>query len=563
MPLELPLTWVLFPVFAILIYWPCRNGPLIFDDHMILMRSEDKFRWSALKDWRRPIPTALIAFQRFWRKISPGHIQCRACEAALRQSLHFKNMFLHGVNAVLVSEIASLYIKDAWIAGLVFLVHPFAVHTTAYITGQASLLTSFFGFAAILSVLTFHPFLSLLFLAAAALSKEDGAGFGILAGILAFLTGQYLFALGLAAIGVRVFLWMWPELQKIQKNNGDDHMRIIGLPVSHPQPDHFWTVLLETALRWPIWFFGIGQSPYYGSGISVPSWKRSLCFGLFTGILGGSALAFPELRHPLLMVAVGPWWAYLFCRVPDQLFDYRNYPSLLGFALLWGMVLSVISPWFLVGVVAAFAVRSCLLSVVWSDAVLMWNEAAAHTAGERSRAFQEIGAHYKLRGDNFNAKMAFKDAIEANPKLAPAINNLAWVHMLENEPDQGIALMEHLVTTSPDYSLGWHDLGVMYQDKRPDDAIRCYQKAYELDPYQFRPLLNRIGLILFYQQKYDQAREWFDKALEVVPASHDYLFNKAITLQKEGKHADANSCFQKLPQPLRLSPEMIQPEMAR
>jgi len=80
-------------------------------------------------------------------------------------------------------------------------------------------------------------------------------------------------------------------------------------------------------------------------------------------------------------------------------------------------------------------------------------------------------------------------------------------------------------------------------DGKFEDAIKTYDKALEINPYE-EEILGSKGAALAELTKYDEAIEYYNIALEVNPKSL-YLFNKALALEKQEKYKEALECCNK------------------
>lgn len=400
------------------------------------------------------------------------------------------------------------------LAGALFVVHPFAVNTVGYIAARASIVSTLCGLAGVWAILAGYSWWSLLFLVLAMFAKEDGIAFAML--FVALGAWWNLPLMAVVAWGKR------GQILEFQKNNGDEIMARIGLPVSHPQPAHAWTVFVETVMRLGGWIIGAGRSPYHGSGIARPSWKCRALSLLTLSLWIVVALAVPV---PIAILLFGPWLVYLLIPVPDQLMEYRNYSMTAGFALLLAMLpLYIACPLLLL-----FAVYSHREATCWSDAKLLWERAMRSTSGDRSRAPQEIGAILKLRGQDAEAEPYLQLAVNWNSRLAPAVNNLAWIWIARGDT-RGLKLMESCVTEMPEYPMGVTELASMK---------------------------NQLGLQAFRTMSYAIAKHWFSRALDVRRDFMPYIYNRAVAMKVLGENAEPE--FQRLPRQMEGTREMIHP----
>jgi tetratricopeptide (TPR) repeat protein len=177
-----------------------------------------------------------------------------------------------------------------------------------------------------------------------------------------------------------------------------------------------------------------------------------------------------------------------------------------------------------------------------------------------SRALQELGAYWKLEGQTFVAEGCLKDALKKNPKLGPAMVNLAWIYADQGKLDEAIVEVKKCTELCPEYVGGWQDLGVMWSKKgRMIDAQVAFEKCYQLQPSH--QIANQIGLCATADKSHFNALKWFDKALNTAPGYVPYCWNKAMTLKALGRNeeADKYAAVSNL-QNVQLTTEMIRPD---
>lgn len=578
MDLTFPLMWIAYPFAALLCYIPCLNGPPLFDDLEVLENAAQyRFReWGYVRaSYRTPV-LASYAAQRIW----PGTMR----------SLHIGNTLIHALAAMVAAGIASaLRFGDetAFMAGLLYAVHPFAANTVAFISGRASIMSTLCGLTAVWTVLT--PGMAhwaILALGLSILSKEDGIGFFPLVFLIGILQGQTALAILLASAGAAFLVWHRRQLMIYLRGNGDEVMASIGLPRSHPQPRHGYTVLVETLLHLPLWLVGQGLSPYHGSGVRVPSPARlALAWGI-AAIAGALLVAAPI---PALILLAGPWTVYIVCRAPDQICEYRSYASLAGMVLLIAPLVDGVWAW--AAILGAAGAATAVRSSVWQSGIALWAAAARHSSGDPSRAHGELGAYFKIQGDHFRSEAALRDAIGINPRFGPALNNLAWIlwhrkvtaeaaavrYDQEEKPGsaawergraeafhrESLEIMTACTVRCPDYALGWQDLGKLYDgSNRYDEANACYQKSLTLEPRMVHAV-NRLGLAAFYEKRFDEAASSFERALQLQPGHFEFVYNRAVAWKHRGDAGGAKQEFLRLPQPCPITGNMIRLEFAQ
>jgi tetratricopeptide (TPR) repeat protein len=76
------------------------------------------------------------------------------------------------------------------------------------------------------------------------------------------------------------------------------------------------------------------------------------------------------------------------------------------------------------------------------------------------------------------------------------------------------------------------------------DAIACYDKAIEINPYYADAFYNK-GMALSATSKFAEAISSFDKAIEINPYYADAFYNKGMALSATSKFAEAIFSYEK------------------
>src|SRR5579884_45350 len=143
--------WLLIFAAALICYWPAMNGKPVWDDDVHLTRPwlqglDGLWRtWVQLGATQQYYPLLHSAFwveHRMWGDAVFGY--------------HLLNVLLHATAACLVVSIARrLSLAGAWLAGLIFALHPVCVEAVAWISEQKSTLSAVFYLGAALAYLSF------------------------------------------------------------------------------------------------------------------------------------------------------------------------------------------------------------------------------------------------------------------------------------------------------------------------------------------------------------------------------------------------------------------------
>jgi tetratricopeptide (TPR) repeat protein len=160
-------------------------------------------------------------------------------------------------------------------------------------------------------------------------------------------------------------------------------------------------------------------------------------------------------------------------------------------------------------------------------------------------------------GDREGAAQTYRNILTAQPGNVQALEGLSALLVDEGRPEAAIGLLEDTLKTAPQANqvdpksvdvtsvrvlLG----GVYAKQQRYEDALQAYNKAIEADNKDFRPLVGK-AIVLKQQGKIEDARPLFDKALALAPAQ----YKDQIQVQLE----ELEAASAEAPSPEAASPE--------
>jgi tetratricopeptide (TPR) repeat protein len=200
--------------------------------------------------------------------------------------------------------------------------------------------------------------------------------------------------------------------------------------------------------------------------------------------------------------------------------------------------------------------HSCLLSKQYQCVLDAYHRMVAQNA-ESAEADMLVGEALDEMKDTIGAMREFRSAVQANPKEPNAhfgLGYLLWTQMqypeavqefqaeLDNTPDYTQAmlyladadirlnrnddarsLLEKVVKSNPEISMGHLDLGIVYADAgRKEDALREFRAASALKPNDVNVHM-RLGRLYRSMGKTAEAKVEFDKASSLNKADFDGL----------------------------------------
>ncbi len=524
-----------------LTYLPAFHGALLWDDTAHVTRL-DLRSWSGLwRIWTVPgatqqyyplLHTAFWFEHRLWGDSVLGY--------------HLLNIALHALAACLVVLLARrLTLPGAWLAGLLFAVHPLCVEAVAWISEQKSTLSAVFYFAAMLAYLKFDAsrkrgayIAAIVLFAAALLTKTVTAVLpAVLLVILWWRRGRLswkkdvipltpLFLIGVCAGLVTA----WVELNLIGASGREfaltpfQRCELAGRALWFYAVKILWPSNLAFFYpRWAIdsWLYA-AAAIVAGAlcwALTWPKWNRPP--GLFTPRRGGSRNALTT-RGPLASLLV---------------FAATLFPAL-GFLNVYPFRYSYVADHFAYLAVPALVIPlAALLSLASAKFIphaAQWLPGALCASVLAAIAWQQAG-HFRDEETLYRATLA------VNPAAWLAQNNLG--NILLDRGDRSEAL-EHLLAAlrlAPDASEVHLSMGnyMLNASGRLDDAIAEYRTAVRLAPASERAHAN-LGNALLRAGRSGQATAEFDAALRIDPSNavaHIGLGNAFLTTP--GRVSDA------------------------
>jgi type IV pilus assembly protein PilF len=135
----------------------------------------------------------------------------------------------------------------------------------------------------------------------------------------------------------------------------------------------------------------------------------------------------------------------------------------------------------------------------WDGAIREFEAAAAnvmYTTPER--AYFNLGEAYRAKGDPVNAEGAYRRALRANDRYAPAYTALSNVLGGQGKWNDAASVLTRCVDLLPDYAPCWMDLGrVWLRLSRPADALKAFDKvlAVSSDPEERKQAAGYVTLL--------------------------------------------------------------------
>jgi tetratricopeptide (TPR) repeat protein len=486
---------------------------------------------------------------------------------------HLVNILLHAASALLLWRVLGrLRLPGAWVAALVWTLHPVNVESVAWISQRKNTLSGLFYFAALLAWLHF-----------------DGAGARDRR--RAYLGALALFLLALLAkssvvvLPLVLLLLCWWARGRITRGDVAHIIPFAGLAVALGLVTvWFQTRLLENATilpreaglaqrcldaGWAVWFYLYkallplrlaavyphAAAPSALAGIASwaalvavslllwwqrDRWGRSflLAWGYFVATLL-PVLGFVNIGF-LQYALVADHWQYLSIVAPIALvvgLAARSFAPLRGGAASWGA--------------AALAT-----ALVFACAVLTWRQARIYTNEEtlwrdtlRKNprawvAYSNLGKCYLDRGQFDRAEPFLQQAMRLNRRDYVTPVNLAAARVRQGRVDEATSLLENALLLAPRYAPAHANYGaLLLQQGKQAEALQHFEAAVRADPSHALAHLG-MGNALVQLGRRDEAAVQFQMFTGLRPGSPNGYFNLGLLRLGQGDGQEAARCFE-------------------
>jgi tetratricopeptide (TPR) repeat protein len=452
---------------------------------------------------------------------------------------HLTNIVLHAGNTVLLfllfQQLSGAQWRSAFVAGL-FALHPLHVESVAWATERKDVLSTFFGFLALLFYTRYARatgrrdyWLSVTCFGLSLMSKPmlvtlpfvmllldwwplrrlkptgnlrfvlEKAPFFLLSiassAITLAVQSQAIQPLGRLPVGIRLvnaivvsmaYLWkmLWP----------------FKLAIPYPHPGY-----------WPLWLFCLSAAALLLVSLAAVRFRARFPF-LATGWLWYLGMLVPVIG----LVQVGM----------QSMADRYTYLPLIGvfIMLTWGGA-EILARWRTpvpaIGVVAALVLGACAVRTVdqlriWQNSETLFLHALRVTKGN-DIAHYNLAAHYldKLRLEQ--AIEHFRRAIQIRPNYDDALNNLGVALAMKGELTEAARHVREAIRCRPNKPDAHYNLGnILVMQRDWDGAIAAYAEALRLKP-DYPEAHNNLANVLATQGRADEAIQHYREVLRLNP----------------------------------------------
>jgi tetratricopeptide (TPR) repeat protein len=522
-------------------YLPALQGGLLWDDSSHVTRPDLRFLHGLWRIWFH-----LGATQQYYPLLHSAFWMEHRIWGDAVLGYHLTNIALHAASACLVVMIVRrLALPGAWLAGLVFALHPACVEAVAWISEQKSTLSGVFYLASALAYLRFDQ-------------SRRGSRYWLALAlfVLALLTKTVTATLPAALL---VIFW-WQRGRIEWKRDLQPLLPWFALGASAG----LFTAWIERTL--------IGAQ---GADFKLTLVQRCLLAGRVICFYAGKLLWPSDLTfiYPRWNIDPGEWWQYLFpaavvaLAIGFCLAARRHRGPLAGFLIFAGTLFPILGflnvyPFRYAYVADHFLYLACLGIIVpvasaLAVAARRISPASVGRVALPAVLLAVLGAlTWRQSGIYRDSETLYRETLRRNPASWLAHNNLGNSLLeIPGRRGEAIAQFEAALRIKPDYSEAHLSLGnaLMQIPGRLADAVAEYQTAVRLDPGSERAHSN-LGQALLQAGRPQEAIAQLETALQISPGyaeAHNNLGNALSRMP--GRLQDAVAQYETA---IRLDPDL-------
>jgi tetratricopeptide (TPR) repeat protein len=516
---------LLIVLVTLAVYIPAMRAGFVWDDNHFLtenplIKAEDGLYrfWFTTEppDYFPLTSTTLWLEWRLWGTNASGY--------------HVINVILHSLSSLLIWLVLKrLKVPGAWLAAMIFAIHPVNVESVAWITERKNVLPMTFYLLSILWYLKFDTN-----------GRHRWYGLSLGSFLLALLAKTSVVMQPLVLLGCA-----WWQRHRIDRKDllrslpffalsavlgavtvWFQYHRAIGEDIV--RVDSFYSRLAVAGKA--VWFYLYKAVFPYALSFVYPRWQidHVSIVSFLPGVLLAALMVLLWLQRnswgrPFLfglgyyIVSLLPVLGFfnIYFMKYSLVADHWQYISIIGIIALWvGLASSAYQSWqspFRYSAIIAALILVCILSL-------------------RS---------WRLAQTYENVETLWRHTIAASPQCWMAHNNLAAELKRQGRINEAINTYRKALQIKPDFEEAFFNLGnALAAQGRRGEAIKYYYEALRIDPDSVEVHVN-LGNALAAQGRYNEALSHYHDALRIKPDFEEAYYNMGKAMADQGKTADA------------------------
>lgn len=312
--------------------------------------------------------------------------------------------------------------------------------------------------------------------------------------------------------------------------------------------DYFLTELRVIVTYFRLILFPVHQNldydyPMYTSLFTPPVFASFLLLLSIATVgfvmLRSSAARSGRLAGLYRLSAFGIFWFFMTMSVESSIqpienviYEHRLYLPFFGFilatvctgAILWSRVMETSSakarlvPVAGLLTVAVLGSAATVRNAVWQNETTLWED-VARKSPNKARVHNMLGWSYLEDGRIDEAQQQLIDSIRIEPRAFHPYLGLGAIAQKKHQYAEAARYYEKAIEMKPSNTIGYSLLGDMYLKLgKTDEAYTSYLMVISKNSRDFEAYYN-LGLLCLERQRYDEALQYFGKALRLDPSN--------------------------------------------
>jgi tetratricopeptide (TPR) repeat protein len=499
---------------------------------------------------------------------------------------HLVNVLVHCISALLLWRVLSKFsVPGAYVAALLFAVHPMHVESVAWITERKNVLSGMFTLLTILCWLRYWDFthpetadeltprnrrwyaLALLCFVAALLSKTVAST--LPAALLVMIWWKrgtvrirdFIVLLPFFVIGIGMgLLTVWLEKVQVGASGIDweltlwQRVLIAGRALWFYAGKLVWPAeLIFTYPRWEI-----DVSSWWQNAFPIAAVTVMITLFVMRHRIGRGPIAAVCLYAGTLFPALGFFDVYpmRFSFVADHFAYMASIPLI---ALVVGVVARWLQPkdpaeeefglgrhlpkLMAAGAALLLATVSFSQATIYSGLEVLWRDTLAKNP-DSFMAHNNLGALLNRRGDYLEAETHLRRSLEIKPTFVDSVINLAQARQNLGDLEEALALYTQATELSPGLAEAHNGLGATQGMMGDFEASeKSLKRAIEVDP-NYANSYGNLATLRSAQGRHEEAIELFQTAVRLDPERMEHRANLARVLMSAERWEDASAVWQ-------------------
>lgn len=454
---------------------------------------------------------------------------------------HIVNVLLHAICSVLIWRVLRrLNIPGAWMAALIFALHPVGVETAAWITQRKNLLSMLFFLAAILQYLRFEErgrrrvyWLAVLLFLLAMLSK--GAVVSLPVVLLLLNWWQR------GAITRRDLVRSIPFFAiAIAMSFSEVFFQYVQVGASDVRQDTF--IARVAGVGWVVWFYIYKTLIPINLAFVYPRWEihperwiawiPNLCllatlivFWKYRRTWGRPALL--GLLYFCLTIFPATGFVHFYYLKYSFVADHYQYISIIGV-----IALVVAAGWTFmkrIGLTGRSPVLTCAVPLLAALSILTWQHASVYDNHETLfrdsiaknptgwMALHNLANYLQDQGRVEESIPYYRETLRLNPTHESAAANLATAYLALDDVQNAERVLREAAAGQPDNELYHYEYGALLSGiGQTDEAMREWREAVRINPNHAYAHAS-LGYYLYERSEYADAVPHLERAIELAP----------------------------------------------